>query len=324
MNREKLKISACLSAADFLRLMLKCHYFSIVDLLVNLARVKVAFILRTSNQLFIILKRLDVFDVVQQVLVTKETLTSGFCHDKRWRESSSFKITKFRQPIMILCLHGYRYLWQSLTTSRLQLFYRQNGHSFRAKTGSLRKRLNDIAELHYVDSPLIASCTPRENEEPRSWWFSTDDGRFSSRDETDICTGFDSSLQSIVGLFDNEPRYDGLLGFSQGACMASLITSLMENGKFGPTFRFVILFSGFVSRSSKHKFIEDRLLATPSLHVVGETDAVIPKEMSLQLANMFSNPTIVYHDGGHYVPSNPALANAVKTFLKKFSESMAV
>uniref|UniRef100_A0A5S6Q8S7 FSH1 domain-containing protein n=1 Tax=Trichuris muris TaxID=70415 RepID=A0A5S6Q8S7_TRIMR len=204
--------------------------------------------------------------------------------------------------LKILCLHGYR----------------QNGCSFRNKIGSLRKRLNDVAEFHFVDAPLIASCTPRENEEPRSWWFSTDDGRFSSRDETDVCIGFDSSLESVVGSFDNGTGYDGLLGFSQGACMASLITSLMEIGKFGRTFRFVVLFSGFPSRSSKHEFLDGRLLETPSLHVVGETDSVIPKEMSLQLARMFSDPTIVYHQGGHYVPSAPAIANAVKAFLKKF------
>lgn len=38
----------------------------------------------------------------------------------------------------------------------------------------------------------------------------------------------------------------------------------------------------------------------PSLHVIGDTDEIIPASLSEALANVFEEPTIVHHAGGHY------------------------
>lgn len=61
--------------------------------------------------------------------------------------------------------------------------------------------------------------------------------------------------------------------------------------------------SGFKSGSLAHlNYYEDRI-TIPSLHIFGETDNVIPKEMSEELACIFEDPRILQHTGGHYFPS---------------------
>lgn len=61
--------------------------------------------------------------------------------------------------------------------------------------------------------------------------------------------------------------------------------------------------SGFKSGSLAHlNYYEDRI-TIPSLHIFGETDNVIPNEMSEELADTFEEPNILRHSGGHHFPS---------------------
>lgn len=79
-----------------------------------------------------------------------------------------------------------------------------------------------------------------------SWWDA------SQRDHgTRSYDGWRETMTYISQyLIENGP-FDGLLGFSQGACLASLMVSLQEqNLEFTdcPLFKFAILISGFASR----------------------------------------------------------------------------
>ena len=59
---------------------------------------------------------------------------------------SDFSMT----PLRILCLHGYR----------------QNGHMFREKTGSLRKLLKkQVAEFVYIDAPHVIPAAHENDHE---------------------------------------------------------------------------------------------------------------------------------------------------------------
>ncbi|OUC48613.1 serine hydrolase [Trichinella nativa] len=179
----------------------------------------------------------------------------------------------------------------------------------------MRKPLTKVVEFYYVDAPHFSNHSDNDAEiEARSWWFSQENNRFSSKDITDLCTGFQESH-----------NFDGILGFSQGACMASLICSLSIQGtilkivsEFQHRIRFAILISGFVSKSSGHIALQQQELNIPSLHIVGQADEIVPKEMSLALANRFVSPHVVEHDGGHYVPSKGPTREALKSFIQQF------
>lgn len=67
--------------------------------------------------------------------------------------------------------------------------------------------------------------------------------------------------------------------------------------------RFAIIAAGFKSRSLAHKNYYYCPITIPSLHIYGETDEIITKEMSLELAEHFDEPSFITHPGGHYFPA---------------------
>lgn len=61
--------------------------------------------------------------------------------------------------------------------------------------------------------------------------------------------------------------------------------------------------SGFRSHSLVHFNYYDSPTDIPSLHIFGETDEIIPREMSELLASTFRVKKILTHPGGHYFPA---------------------
>lgn len=57
-------------------------------------------------------------------------------------------MSKAAVPLRILCIHGYR----------------QNGNSFREKTGALRKLLKKQVELVYISAPHQVPAIQNESE----------------------------------------------------------------------------------------------------------------------------------------------------------------
>ncbi|KAF9351644.1 Ovarian cancer-associated protein 2 [Mortierella sp. NVP85] len=149
--------------------------------------------------------------------------------------------------LRILCLHGYT----------------QNALSFTKKTAVFRKALKDIADLVYVTAPHIVPIptlgTPEEREDdqldnlapeaiPYGWWTSSPD--------TPQYKGFEESLAGLCEVLEKQGPFDGVMGFSQGAAMASMLqlllerphlSSVMEGCKHSP-FKFAIVVSGFEPR----------------------------------------------------------------------------
>lgn len=66
---------------------------------------------------------------------------------------------------------------------------------------------------------------------------------------------------------------------------------------------FAILSSGFRSGSLAHKNFYENPITIPSLHIFGESDEIIPGEMSELLSSTFVEPEFLKHPGGHYFPA---------------------
>jgi predicted esterase len=79
----------------------------------------------------------------------------------------------------------------------------------------------------------------------------------------------------------------GGFGFSQGAALAGLLTAVQESGTAPPEFHFdfSIMVGGFTSNLPKHADLFRHTLTTPSVHVIGRRDAVVPGKDSLRLAD---------------------------------------
>lgn len=219
------------------------------------------------------------------------------------------------QKLKILAIHGYR----------------QNAETFKAKTGSFRKMVHKFAQFTYVTAPhkvilvddindLNKEAEPdigqSRDEEQYGWFFNRDDKTFRGIRKGGPALGFEESVKLIEDIFEQEGPFDGLLGFSQGACFVGLLCDLQHRGLLKFNFNFAIMASGFKSGSLPHlKYYCDRI-NLPSLHIFGKTDQVIPFEMSEALSNCFEEPMIVVHEGGHYLPATAAQKSTYQKFIK--------
>ncbi|XP_027887879.1 esterase OVCA2 [Xiphophorus couchianus] len=222
-------------------------------------------------------------------------------------------------PLRVLCIHGYR----------------QNGSSFREKTGALRKLLKKQLELVYITAPLTVRTAATEevsnvennsvptaggDEEPRGWWFSDIQARsFSAQQQCEKSSGLDDSISAVREAVKTQGPFDGVLGFSQGAAFVAMLCSLQEQKlELEFNFRFAILVAGFRSACEEHQKFYEVPLQIPSLHVFGLEDRVIPDSMSRDLLPCFQDPQVLIHPGGHFVPAAAAHRQMYQDFLKRF------
>lgn len=196
----------------------------------------------------------------------------------------------------VLCLHGYR----------------QDAKAFKTKSGGFRKILKNHCDFEFIDAPHLipqGEQNPNDDKDCLSWWFSGENPLyFSSKHVSNFVKGFDESIQRVNEAFETKGPFDGILGFSQGGSLLSLICLLKHFNEFKHDFKFAIHVSAFQSLTSSHVALYDRLgdqkMNIPSLHIVGETDQVVDHIRSEELATKYyENPFIVRHSGGHTVPS---------------------
>ncbi|KAM4797007.1 esterase OVCA2 [Rhinophrynus dorsalis] len=217
-----------------------------------------------------------------------------------------------KRVLRVLALHGYR----------------QNEKTFWEKMGALRKILRGRVEVVNISAPLLVSDADLNTndggsdclrEEPRGWWFSNPlNNSFNAMEEVTSCSGLEDSLQTVAKAFAELGPFDGILGFSQGAALVAMICSLKQQGDTRFQFNFAVLVAGFKSRSCEHQQYYQEPIVIPSLHVYGETDRVIPGDMSQELASHFENPVILTHAGGHFVPASAPQKKVYFEFLDKF------
>lgn len=81
------------------------------------------------------------------------------------------------------------------------------------------------------------------------------------------------------------------------------------------TFQFGIFVSAPHSRDPNFGNA-DLKLEIPTLHLIGETDAVVVPESSKSLAAGFAEPNVFLHAGGHYIPTSKEPKDAFRDFFK--------
>ncbi|KAK4282713.1 hypothetical protein QN277_014058 [Acacia crassicarpa] len=146
------------------------------------------------------------------------------------------------------------------------------------------------------------------------------DGPFDPLQYQQQTDGCDISLAYLKAVFAQEGPFDGILGFSQGAAMAALVSAQQVKLKGEIDFRFVILCSGF----AVHKMEMDcKLIKCPSLHIYGNEhgkDRQIANQASIELASLYDSSSLVTveHDCGHIIPTRSPYIDVIKDFLIRF------
>ncbi|KAI8974100.1 serine hydrolase FSH [Pilobolus umbonatus] len=218
------------------------------------------------------------------------------------------------RKLRILCLHGMV----------------QNSVVFRKKTSVIRKKLDKVAELVYVTAPQV-TVDPRYTSEeqrmaamdenapeelkPFAWWISQQSMKEG------FYEGFHESIDYLKAVMLKEGPFDGVFGFSQVAMENR--TLLIGNQFNHPQFKFAILAAGF---KPTHQTGLDSLwshqIKTPTLHLIGMEDKLIPPELQQGLVDQCIHPNVLRHTGGHVVPSNAMARNEITAFVSSFIDKI--
>lgn len=129
-----------------------------------------------------------------------------------------------------------------------------------------------------------------ESSDFRTWWV-VKEGAYD---------GWQQSIISILHVLKTQGPFHGIIGFSQGAMIGSLLLGILERGSFPefegelPRLECAILVSGCVSRDPSHSiyYSKETKSTTPSLVVMGDTDEMVPAAGSMAMSEYFQAPKI--------------------------------
>ncbi|RDW90944.1 hypothetical protein BP5796_02109 [Coleophoma crateriformis] len=245
------------------------------------------------------------------------------------------------RKLKILMLHGYT----------------QDGTLFHSRTKALEKILKKAfpstnadplnpfpggVELLYPTGPVrlqpedIPGYDARtvvegsKEKEAYGWW---------KHDPTaEAYAGLDETFTILAETIRNADGIDGVVGFSQGAAVASFVASLLEPGREsafvqnvggmvypadwvgvnqGRELKFAVSYSGFCSTIDQYRSFYEPKIRTPFLHVIGSSDMIVEESRSLALAEACENSKVLYHPGAHFVPIGKDMAGEFVSFVKE-------
>lgn len=105
----------------------------------------------------------------------------------------------------------------------------QSAKTCKEKLGAFRKNLNKLPlEFVYITAPNKIPAensgdVASSNEDEYGWWFSAEDNTYDPLSSSDVSKGFVESIELVKATFTNQGPFDGVLGFSQGACFLSIL-----------------------------------------------------------------------------------------------------
>jgi pimeloyl-ACP methyl ester carboxylesterase len=208
------------------------------------------------------------------------------------------------EKLRVLCLHGYN----------------GNAQTLRRQMAPLVDGLDDMAEFVCVDAPSLAAGD-------FGWWHAKAiKGTAAGARRYE---GWPRTREAIISIFARQGPFDGVFGFSQGAALAALLVgSRARNGAVERDrliddtgllrFDFAAMVGGFVAADPDLARLYDYKSndESPSVHIVGRSDAIVPRDASLALAAKFNGPLILEHDGGHVIASTPPVRRDFRGFLE--------
>jgi hypothetical protein len=175
--------------------------------------------------------------------------------------------------------------------------FRQSAQSLKVSSTSLQTALApEQAELVFTEAARINN--------KQCWWDASDS-------EPPAYVGVQDSLQRVSDTWNAEGPFDGVVGFSQGAAMVSLVSSCPPSDF--PGLRLAVMIGGFVPRDPLVNFAPRA--GVRSLHIIGSLDNIVTPERSLALAHSFDERQIVEHGEGHVVPSDEVSMLAIKDWI---------
>ncbi|KAK6369731.1 Family of serine hydrolases 3 [Exophiala oligosperma] len=247
--------------------------------------------------------------------------------------------------IKVLMLHGYT----------------QSGPLFHAKTRAMEKHLQKAfpgLSLSYPTGPVqlrpkdVPGYDPTSSDDPDSveaygWW------RRSDTSDPPEYVRLEDGLETIAKVLETEGPFDGVIGFSQGAAMATMVASLLEGESRKkafeqarsksplaipypmsferlnhPPLKFGAAYCGFRAPGERYRgFYEAPHVQTPFIHFIGSLDSVVEEARTQALVDATGGEgktQVIMHPGGHFVPSGKQYLDTIAAFIREKMSSQTV
>jgi len=186
-----------------------------------------------------------------------------------------------RKP-RVLCLHGWR----------------TSGDIMKNQMAAFRSHID--MDYVYLDAPFRATGEPDAGI--ATFYPNRDYFEWYLKDET-AAEGKRKSLEYILSVLLKQGPFDGIIGFSQGAGMATRVVHHLNNASIAlkTPLKFVILIGGVPPTELQAEQIPDILL--PSLHIMGTADHLLPHSKQLEQMYDICSRQCLFHPEGHNIPS---------------------
>ncbi|KAH9812928.1 serine hydrolase FSH [Melampsora americana] len=172
---------------------------------------------------------------------------------------------------------------------------------------------------------------------PRAWWSSKEPEQTGLPNK--VYEGLDETMTFLREVIDTQGPFDACFGFSQGAALAAVLSSVLESPNLHEAFsslkdqsdgqkafKAVVLVAGFkldlppewygVRPESK-----SQTLKTRSLHILGRTDTIVGTDRSEALVSAFTNPRVEWHEGSHFVPSKKSWRDFFGDYFRNLNQT---
>lgn len=188
-------------------------------------------------------------------------------------------------------------------------------------------------EFEFLSGTFPAYPDEEDKDHQRVWGYGEPD---------DKIRGLETSIGRILDVLYKKGPFIGIVGFSSGAAMAAIITSILEKTDRGDIppwevskpksigldhiayasfqvhhqkLHFTVCLSGFRLGNKCYETFYSPNIETPIFHTIGELDSMISSTQTENLMRCCKRSWLFKFFGGHYVPQS-------KEFLE-FSQSLA-
>lgn len=135
---------------------------------------------------------------------------------------------------------------------------------------------------------------------------------------------------------------EGVIGFSQGGCMAALLAAALERpynprggseetdhagwvkavqtahgGNIDKPLKFAVVCGGFRAAPGDLQWLYTPKVKTPVMHCIGTVDTVVGEDRSMELVRRCEEEAVYLHPGAHFVPIDKAFTMALAGFVFK-------
>lgn len=191
-------------------------------------------------------------------------------------------------------------------------------HGYGQHSESMKKTSHDIekwlfqeykATLHYVIAPHHVINFKKEDGNA---WFTVGSDDLEAFFGAKEYFGVDESINKINQYIEENGPFDGVVGFSQGSVMTTILLGLNTY-----QFKFAFIIGSYSPTDMKYTLYNQ--ITIPTLHIWGMDDSIVASDQSEKNYNNYPNKNKekYVHNGKHIIPVNSSSKEMFKAFIDR-------